>query len=177
MADRGRKVERPMRLSFHQNIALSWLLGSSFGFGPLLAEAKAADAGAIIGYGVVFVTAMILVAPLMLHWPRFKAWFCWTDAMSDAQRQALEQRDVRHYYRIASENGYGARLAPYARRLMMLVVGATAIGFVLDGSINTPLATAVVVFLPFYPMGALLMALASVPLIKIWQKKFRRIDG
>lgn len=166
-----------MRLGFHQNIALSWLFGSSFGLGPLLAEAKAEDAGTIIAYGVVFVTAMILVVPLMLRWPRFKAWFCWTDAMSDAQREALEQREVRRYYQIAFENGYVARLVPYAWRLMMLGAGATAIGPIFDGSIKTPLAKAIVAFLPFYPMGAVLMAMASLPLIKILQKKYQQTNG
>ena len=95
-----------MKLSLHQHIAMSWLIGAPVVFAPVIENAKRPDTGAVVAWGVTIVAVMILFTPLLLRWPPFRRWYGWTDALSERQRQALTQRDLRRYYQTAFDDGY-----------------------------------------------------------------------
>ncbi len=66
---------------------------------------------------------MILFTPLLLRWPTFRRWYGWTDALSERQRQALAQRNLRRYYQSALDDGYVSRVMPYVWRIIWTVGG------------------------------------------------------
>jgi hypothetical protein len=78
-----------MKLSFHQHIALFWMIGAPGVFAPVIENAKRPDAGAVMAWGVAIVAVMILFTPLLLRCPPFRRWYGRTDALSERQRQAL----------------------------------------------------------------------------------------
>ena len=49
-----------MKLSFHQHIALFWMIGAPGVFAPVIENAKRPDAGAVMAWGVAIVAVMIL---------------------------------------------------------------------------------------------------------------------
>ena len=79
-----------MKLSFHQHIALFWMIGAPGVFAPVIENAKRPDAGAVMAWGVAIVAVMILFTPLLLRCPPFRRWYGRTDALSERQRQALD---------------------------------------------------------------------------------------
>ncbi len=87
-----------MKLSFHQHIALFWMIGAPGVFAPVIENAKRPDAGAVMAWGVAIVAVMILFTPLLLRCPPFRRWYGRTDALSERQRQALAERGLRRYY-------------------------------------------------------------------------------
>ena len=84
-----------MKLSFHQHIALFWMIGAPGVFAPVIENAKRPDAGAVMAWGVAIVAVMILFTPLLLRCPPFRRWYGRTDALSERQRQALAERGLR----------------------------------------------------------------------------------
>jgi hypothetical protein len=56
-----------MKLSFHQHIALFWMIGAPGVFAPVIENAKRPDAGAVMAWGVAIVAVMILFTPLLLR--------------------------------------------------------------------------------------------------------------
>ncbi|EGS5141925.1 transposase, partial [Klebsiella pneumoniae] len=52
-----------MKLSFHQHIALFWMIGAPGVFAPVIENAKRPDAGAVMAWGVAIVAVMILFTP------------------------------------------------------------------------------------------------------------------
>ena len=90
-----------MKLSFHQHIALFWMIGAPGVFAPVIENAKRPDAGAVMAWGVAIVAVMILFTPLLLRCPPFRRWYGRTDALSERQRQALAERGLRRYYQTA----------------------------------------------------------------------------
>nr|CEF90346.1 Hypotetical pretein [Citrobacter freundii] len=58
-----------MKLSFHQHIALFWMIGAPGVFAPVIENAKRPDAGAVMAWGVAIVAVMILFTPLLLRCP------------------------------------------------------------------------------------------------------------
>ena len=61
-----------MKLSFHQHIALFWMIGAPGVFAPVIENAKRPDAGAVMAWGVAIVAVMILFTPLLLRCPPFR---------------------------------------------------------------------------------------------------------
>jgi hypothetical protein len=102
-----------MKLSFHQHIALFWMIGAPGVFAPVIENAKRPDAGAVMAWGVAIVAVMILFTPLLLRCPPFRRWYGRTDALSERQRQALAERGLRRYYQTAFDDGYVPRVMPY----------------------------------------------------------------
>jgi hypothetical protein len=98
-----------MKLSFHQHIALFWMIGAPGVFAPVIENAKRPDAGAVMAWGVAIVAVMILFTPLLLRCPPFRRWYGRTDALSERQRQALAERGLRRYYQTAFDDGYVPR--------------------------------------------------------------------
>ena len=80
-----------MKLSFHQHIALFWMIGAPGVFAPVIENAKRPDAGAVMAWGVAIVAVMILFTPLLLRCPPFRRWYGRTDALSERQRSGLGQ--------------------------------------------------------------------------------------
>ena len=73
-----------MKLSFHQHIALFWMIGAPGVFAPVIENAKRPDAGAVMAWGVAIVAVMILFTPLLLRCPPFRRWYGRTDALPSA---------------------------------------------------------------------------------------------
>jgi hypothetical protein len=153
-----------MKLSLHQHIALSWLIGAPVVFAPVIEIAKRPDAGAVMAWGVTIVAVMILFTPLLLRWPTFRRWYGWTDALSERQRQALAQRDLRRYYHTAFDDGYVSRVMPYMWRIIWTGGGLMAVTTALPNNTGRPALDALVVFAPWYPIGVMLLVFASWPL-------------
>ncbi|NNM69460.1 MAG: hypothetical protein HKM00_05780 [Gallionella sp.] len=81
---------------------------------------------------------MISIVPLLLEWTLLRRWFCWTDALSVSQRQAIEAVQLRRYYTIAFEDGYAARVKPYLKRILLVTCTAMAGGH--GAELKMPLA-------------------------------------
>ena len=160
-----------MKLSLHQNIALSWLIGAPVVFAPVIENAKRPDAGAVMAWGVATVAVMILFTPLLLRWPTFRRWYGWTDALSERQRQALTQRDLRRYYQTAFDDGYVSRVMPYMWRIIWTVGGLMAVTTVLPNDTGRPAFDALVVFSTWHPIGVLLLVFASCPLGRLIRQR------
>lgn len=154
-------------LSIHQRAAFAWLFASSTAFAPLLQVAKRPDTGAMLAQGIVLVTAMIALVPLLLKWTNFRRWFCWTDALSERQRQALAQRNLRRYYQSAFEDGYAPRTLPYLIRIMILIAVMMVAEAVMPKEIGGTTLAAITLFASWYPMGVMLLLVASWPLSRI----------
>jgi len=152
-----------MKLNVHQHLALSWAVTAPWVFAPVLESAKRPDAGAVMAWGVAIVAVIILVTPLLLRLPALRRWYRWTDALSEQQRQALAQRNLRRYYQTAFNDGYVSRVMPYVWRIIWTVGGLIAVTTVLPNDTGRPAFDALVVFLTWYPIGALLVVLASIP--------------
>lgn len=86
-----------MKLTLHQHIALFWVVGAPGAFMPVIENAKRPDAGSVMAWGIAIVAMMILAIPMLLRLPTFRRWYGWTDALSERQRQALAQRNLRRY--------------------------------------------------------------------------------
>lgn len=153
-----------MKLSLHQHIALSWLIGAPVVFAPVIENAKRPDAGAVMAWGVAIVAAMILFTPLLLRWPPLRRMYAWTDALSERQRQALAQRDLHRYYQTAFDDRYVSRVTPYVWRIIWTVAGLTTLTAALPSNTEWPALDALVVFSTWYPTGALMLVCASWPL-------------
>ena len=118
----------------------------------------------MLAQGIVLVTTMIAVVPLLLKWPSFRRWFCWTDALSERQRQALAHRDLQRYYRSAFEDGYVSRMLPYLKRIMGLIAVLMVSDMVMPKEIGGTTLAAITLFVSWYPMGVMLLVFASLPL-------------
>ncbi len=153
-----------MKLSFHQHIALFWMIGAPGVFAPVIENAKRPDAGAVMAWGVAIVAVMILFTPLLLRCPPFRRWYGRTDALSERQRQALAERGLRRYYQTAFDDGYVPRVMPYVWRIIWTVGGLMAVTAVLPTNTGLPAFDALVVFSTWYPIGVMLLVFASRPL-------------
>ncbi len=140
-----------MKLSFHQHIALFWMIGAPGVFAPVIENAKRPDAGAVMAWGVAIVAVMILFTPLLLRCPPFRRWYGRTDALSERQRQALAERGLRRYYQTAFDDGYVPRVMPYVWRIIWTVGGLMAVTAVLPTNTGRPAFDALVVFSTWYP--------------------------
>lgn len=149
-----------MHLSIHQRAALIWLLASPMVFAPTLQIAKRPDAGLFLAQGIALVTIMIAIVPILLKWPRFRRWFCWTDALSENQRQAIAQRDLRRYYQCAFDERYLASVLPYIKRIAVPAVVFLALPTKID---SFPSLEVVSIYGPMYPIAVLLLIFASCP--------------
>ena len=144
-----------MKLSFHQHIALFWMIGAPGVFAPVIENAKRPDAGAVMAWGVAIVAVMILFTPLLLRCPPFRRWYGRTDALSERQRQALAERGLRRYYQTAFDDGYVPRVMPYVWRIIWTVGGLMAVTAVLPTNTGRPAFDALVVFSTWYPIGVM----------------------
>lgn len=117
-----------------------------------------------MAWGVAIVAVMILFMPLLVRKPTFRRWYGWTDALSEQQRQALAQRNLRRYYQTAFDDGYVSRVIPYLWRIIWTVGGLMSVTAVLPNNMGNPALDALMVFSTWYPMGVMLLALASLPL-------------
>lgn len=152
-----------MKLNIHQYLALSWAVTAPWVFAPVLESAKRPDAGAVMAWGIAIVAVMTLFIPLLLRCPTFRRWYGWTDALLERQRQALTQRDLRRYYQTAFDDGYTPRVMPYVWRIIWTVGGLMAVTTLLPNDTGRPAVDALVVFSTWYPIGTLLVVLASIP--------------
>jgi hypothetical protein len=162
-----------MKLSLHQQIALFWMFAAPGVFWLVIENATRPDAGAVIAWGIAIVAAMILSTPLLLRWSTFRRWYGWTDALSDWQRQALTQRNLRRYYQIAFDEGYVFRMTPYMWRISWTVGGLMVVITVLP-STGQPALDALILFSNFYPIGVILLVIASLPLGQIVRARVQR---
>lgn len=163
-----------MKLTIHQQTALFWLIGAPAVFAPVMENAKRPDAGAVMAWGVATVAVMILFTPLLLSWPTFRRWYGWTGALSEGQRQAIAQRNLRRYYQIAFDDGYVSRVMPYVWRIIWTVGGLMALTTVLPTTTGRPALDALVVFSTWYPMGVMLLVIASWPLARMIEERRKR---
>ncbi|AQH05716.1 hypothetical protein A9R05_42625 (plasmid) [Burkholderia sp. KK1] len=145
-----------VKLDIHQRVALWWVLGAPFVFGPVLVASPVPDVGRMLACGVALVTASIAACPLLLRWPLFRRLFCWTDALSAEQRAALSARNMSEYYRLAAVGDYFEQVLPYIKRLIALVIVLSLVSaFAPMGWFS--------VFSVWYPMGVLILSMASLP--------------
>ena len=131
---------------------------------PVIENTKRPDAGSVMAWGITIVAVMILAIPMLLRWPTFRRWYGWTDALSERQRQALAQRNLRRYYQTAFDDGYVSRVMPYVWRIIWTVGGLMALTAVLPTNTGAPAFDALVVFSTWYPIGVMLLVFASWPL-------------
>ena len=160
-----------MKLSFHQHIALFWMIGAPGVFAPVIENAKRPDAGAVMAWGVAIVAVMILFTPLLLRCPPFRRWYGRTDALSERQRQALAERGLRRYYQTAFDDGYVPRVMRYVWRIIWTVGGLMAVTAVLPTNTGRPAFDALVVFSTWYPIGVMLLVFASRPLGRLIRQR------
>jgi hypothetical protein len=144
-----------------------WLISSPAVFAPVMGNAKRPDAGAVMAWGIAIVAVMILVMPMLLRWPTFRRWYGWTDTLSERQRQALAQRNLRRYYQTAFDDGYVSRVMPYVWRIIWTVGGLMAVTTVMPSDTGLPAFDALVVFSTWYPVGVMLLIFASWPLVRM----------
>lgn len=153
-----------VKLDIHQRVALWWIIGAPFVFCPVLAASPVPDVGRILACGVALVTACIAACPLLLRWPLFRRLFCWTDALSAEQRAAISARNLSEYYRLAAAGNYFEKVVPYIKRLFALVIGLSLINaFLPTGWFS--------VFSTWYPMGVLILSMASLPWPSLIRKR------
>ena len=156
-----------MKFDLHQRIALWWVLVAPFAFAPALASSHLPQAGRLLGEGVIVMTVCIAACPLMLRWSTFKRLFCWTDALSLSQREALAKRNLRQYYRAASDTGYVGRVKPYMFRIMVFCAALMVVGqFVNQEDIKIGL-----LFSSMYVVSVLFACIASVPMSAITARR------
>lgn len=153
------------QLTLHQKIALIWGAFAPWVLAPAYVTSSREDIGEMLAWGVVHVTVAILLFPVIVRQGVLRRWFRWSDAMSSEQSLALQQRDVRGYYKIAAESGYSERLKPYFYRIgvsgllgMMLFNPRTGYLFI-DG----------LGLLVLYYIAVMAMMSASVPIF--WGRK------
>ena len=151
-----------MKISIHQQLALCWAVGAPWTFALVLQQSTKPDAGAILAWGVVIVAVMILAAPILLRWPLFRRWYGWTDAMSDRQRHAIEERAFRRYYQVAFDDGYIGRLKQYVWRILA-TTGALVVVMNFAGHTGSPILDALALFSAWYPLGVMILIMASWP--------------
>ena len=163
-----------MKITIHQKIALWWLFGSLWVFVPVLENSPLPNVGAVLAWGIAEVAMMILFTPFFLRWPLLRRWYGWTDAMSDAQRQALAQKDSPLYYQTAFDDGYPSRVLPYLKRMIYTIVGLTVVTIQLPNNFGHPALDAFIAFWNWYPFGVVLFVLASTPLVRMVKKRFKR---
>jgi hypothetical protein len=168
------EMKNKKRLTLHQAVALWWVASAPWAFAPAIAVSPRPDAGAAVAWGYAFVTGMILTMPILLRWPAFRRWYGWADALSDQQRQALAQRDLRRYYRTAFDDGYLTRVMPYAWRIIWTIAGLMAVSAVLPSNTGRPALDALVVFSTWYPTGVMLLIIASWPLGRMVEERRKR---
>ncbi|MBR8043183.1 hypothetical protein KDW40_01720 [Burkholderia cenocepacia] len=153
-----------LRLDIHQYTAVLWLAFAWFFLVPAGRMARNPHAAHVIGYVVLIMTLAIAACPLALRWGHFRTLFRWTDAISEAQRQTLAQRNLLAFYRQGAEDGYVSRLLPYLWRILavngVLVIGAS---FLPAGS---PF-----IALSWYPFMVMTYASSTVP----WVYLVRRV--
>lgn len=157
-----------MAFSIHQRAAFTWLLASSIAFAPVLQIAKRPDSGVFLAQGIALVTIMIAVVPVLLKWPRFRRWFCWTDALSGRQLQAIAQRDLGRYYQCAYEERYLTSVLPYLKRIAVPTVLLLALPLKVDGFAALEVIS---VFGPMYPIAVLFLICASCPIGRMLQAR------
>jgi hypothetical protein len=163
-----------MRLTIHQQTAVFWLIGAPGIFAPVMENAKRPDAGAVMAWGVAIVAVMILAMPLLLRWPTFRRWYGWADALSERQRQALAQRNLRRYYQTAFDDGYVSRLMPYLWRIIWTLGVLMAVTAALPSNTGRPALDALIVFSTWYPTGVMLLVFASWPLTRMIEERRKR---
>lgn len=163
-----------MKISIHQHLALGWIVGAPWVFAPVMESAKRPDAGAVIAWGVAVVAVMILAVPMLLRWPAFRRWYGWMDVLSEQQRQALAQRNLRRYYQAAFDDGYVSRVIPYLWRLIGTAGGWLVLSIALPTGTGNPVFDALLVFSGWYPMGVMLLVIASCPLGHLIRERARR---
>lgn len=152
-----------MRITVHQYAAIAWLVSAPMVWGPVVASATHPNAAEIVGQGIAVFGVAILAAPLLLRWRTFRRWFCWTDALSEKQRQALKRRDLRAFYHAAADDGYAGRVTPYLWRLGWTSISLMLVVIIVPREAISIEVLAGTLFVPWYPLGVFGMALASVP--------------
>lgn len=162
-----------MKLTIHQGVALWWLMSSPALFAPVMQNAKRPDAGAVMAWGVAWVAVIILAMPIFLRWAKFRSWYGWTDALSAQQRQALDQRNLTAYYRIAFDDGYASRVLPYLRRIMWSLGILIAVTTLLPTSLGHPAIDGLLGFSAWYPMGVMILVFASCPIGRMCKDWFK----
>lgn len=160
-----------MKLNIHQHIALGWVIGAPWVFAPVLASAKRPDAGGVLAWGIAITAVMILSVPALLRWPAFRRWYGWTDALSECQRQALAQHNLRLYYQVAFNDGYVSRVMPYAWRLIWTMAAMLVPSTLLPAATGIPVLDSLLLFPMWYPLGTLVLLFASCPIGRLLEAR------
>jgi hypothetical protein len=149
-------------------------MGVSLVLGPVYGVLSVSFARSFVAWGVAVVSLLLVVTPVALRVRPLRYLFRWTDAMSLEQRAALAERDLRRYYQLAGEQGYADRLLRYLCALTFLLLCALLLPYEPDW----PNAVqAVVVFIPVYLVGSIVLMLASAPVVPILRRTWRSCVG
>lgn len=105
------------KLDLHTTLALYFVLLSPAILAPALTGSTRADIGPVLAWAVVFTAVMIMGLPRLVAIEPFRRWYCWSDALSQRQKQVLQQRRLGAYYAAAYEDDYVGRLMPYVLRI------------------------------------------------------------
>ena len=162
-----------MKLSIHQFGAMCWVTIAVVIFYPISMASPMPHANIIFKCCIVQVTAMYFYIPLLLKWPTFRRWYCWTDAMSERQFQAFSKTSIQQYNQTAfykdDEERYLSALKPYIRRLSWTAAGLFVLSILLQKDLV--LVSIVFSFSVFYPLSVLFMVYVSTLKLKVsWRK-------
>ncbi len=140
------QVDEQMKLSFHQHIALFWMIGAPGVFAPVIENAKRPDAGAVMAWGVAIVAVMILFTLCCCAVHHSGAGMAGRMRCRSGSAEALTERGLRRYYQTAFDDGYVPRVMPYVWRIIWTVGGLMAVTAVLPTNTGRPAFDALVVF-------------------------------
>lgn len=135
----------------------TWLGSAHFIFDPILENSTRSDIHTVVAWIVVDVSILILATPALARNKLMRHWFCWGDALSDRQHQALGHMDLRAFSLTGRADGYVSRALPYTKRFLGAMLVTFAIGCLLPGG-NEPAP------IPFAAITAIMLYLVVMNL-------------
>lgn len=135
----------------------TWLGSAHFVFDPILEKSTRSDIHTVVAWIVFDVSILILATPALARNKLMRQWFCWGDALSDRQHQALGHMDLRAFSLTGGADGYVSRALPYTKRFLGAMLMTLAIGCLLPGG-NEPAP------IPFAAITAIMLYLVVMNL-------------
>ena len=160
-----------MKLSFHQHIALFWMIGAPGVFAPVIENAKTARCRRRHGVKCRAIVAVMILFTLCCCAVHHSGAGMAGRMRCRAAAPGAAERGLRRYYQTAFDDGYVPRVMPYVWRIIWTVGGLMAVTAVLPTNTGRPAFDALVVFSTWYPIGVMLLVFASRPLGRLIRQR------